>query len=95
MVKEVYIVATQIQNLLSDTKAERDLLNVQLQTERNSLEQLQGLLSAERHKEFQAHLTGKEREEELQHLRQMLAKLEADRYVDYFLVKVEFLCLID
>lgn len=68
-----------MQSQIGDAKAERDLLKAQLQSERSTTEQLQGLISTERQKEFQAHMVGKEKEEELQHLRQLLAKLEADR----------------
>ena len=35
----------------------------------------------ERKKEFQSHMTAQERETEIQHLRQQLARLEADRCV--------------
>ena len=50
-------------------------------SERKNSESLQGLLSSERKKEFQAHLSGQERETEIQHLQQQLARLEADRCV--------------
>lgn len=43
------------------------------------MEKLQGLLSAERQKEFQAHVSGQEKETEIQHLRQQLSRLETDR----------------
>ena len=51
----------------------------QLESERKTTEQLQTLLSNERQKEFQSHVAGKEKEEEIHHLRQLLAKIEADR----------------
>lgn len=69
----------QLQGQLSDMQAERDLLNTQLRSEQSTLEQLQGLLSSERAKEYHSQLVGKEREEEVRHLRELLAKLEADR----------------
>ena len=47
--------------------------------ERATVEKLQSLLSAERQKEFQAHISGQEKETEIQHLRQQLSRLEADR----------------
>lgn len=47
--------------------------------ERETVEKLQSLLSAERQKEFQAHVSGQEKETEIQHLRQQLSRLEADR----------------
>ena len=43
------------------------------------MEKLQSLLSAERQKEFQAHVSGQEKETEIQHLRQQLTRLDADR----------------
>lgn len=43
------------------------------------MEKLQGLLSAERQREFEAHVSGQEKETEIQHLRQQLSRLEADR----------------
>ena len=43
------------------------------------VENLQSLLSAERQKEFAAHVSGQEKETEIQHLRQQLTRLEADR----------------
>ena len=43
------------------------------------VENLQSLLSAERQKEFEAHVSGQEKETEIQHLRQQLTRLEADR----------------
>ena len=69
----------QIQTQLSDMRAERDLLHTQLQSERGTMEQLQALISTERQKEYQSHIAGKEKEEEVRHLRELLAKLEADR----------------
>lgn len=69
----------QLQSQLGDLQADRDLLKAQLDTERSTAEKLQTLISTEREKEFQSHLRGKEKEEEVQHLRQLLAKLEADR----------------
>lgn len=69
----------QLQSQLGDVRAERDLLKVQLDMERSSSEQLQTLVSTERQKEFHTHMEGREKEEEVQHLRQLLAKLEADR----------------
>lgn len=71
----------QIQSQLGDMKTKRDLLEVQLRSERSATEQLQALISGERQKEFQAHVVGEKKEEELQHLHQLLAKLEADRYM--------------
>lgn len=43
------------------------------------MEKLQCLLSAERQKEFQSHVVGQEKETEIQHLRQQMSRLEADR----------------
>ena len=72
-------VAMQLKTELGELRAERDLLKVQLDMERSSSEQLHTLISTERDKEFQAHVQGKEKEQELLHLRQLIAKLEADR----------------
>lgn len=55
------------------------ITNAQLSGERATVEKLQGLLSSERQKEFQAHVSGQEKETEIQHLRQQLSRLEADR----------------
>lgn len=73
----------QIQTQLGDMKAERDLLQAQLHSEQNTSEQLQVLISAERQKEYHSHVVGKEKEEEVRHLRELLAKLEADRLVSW------------
>lgn len=54
-------------------------LHTQLSGERATVEKLQSLLSAERQKEFQAHVSGQEKETEIQHLRQQHSRLEADR----------------
>ena len=54
-------------------------ITAQLSGERATVEKLQGLLSAERQKEFEAHVSGQEKETEIQHLRQQLSRLEADR----------------
>lgn len=64
--------------------ATREVINLsnfgtQLSGERATVEKLQSLLSAERQKEFQAHVSGQEKETEIQHLRQQLSRLEADR----------------
>ena len=75
----------QLQSQLGDMRAERDLLNAQLRSEQSTLEQLQTLISAEREKEFHSHMVGKEREEEVRHLREQLARLEADRLVPLLL----------
>lgn len=64
---------------MNNVKAERDLLKKQLDSEKKTSDQLQTMLSAERQKEFQAHVTGKEKDDEIQRLRQLLANLEADR----------------
>ena len=74
----------QTQCQLGELKAEVDLLHSKLQAERVRVEQLQTLVSVERQKEFVAHMTGKERDEELQHLRQLMTNLEADRQVEKF-----------
>ncbi len=68
-----------MQSRIADTIAERALIMAQLESERKTTEQLQTLLSNERQKEFQSHVAGKEKEEEIHHLRQLLAKIEADR----------------
>ena len=54
-------------------------ITAQLSGERATVEKLQGLLSSERQKEFEAHVSGQEKETEIQHLRQQLSRLEADR----------------
>lgn len=54
-------------------------MHMQLSGERATVEKLQSLLSAERQKEFQAHVSGQEKETEIQHLKQQLSRLEADR----------------
>ena len=61
--------------------AERDLLKAQLDMERRSSQQLHSVISVERQKEFQAQNLGREKEEEIVQLRQLLSKLEADRSV--------------
>ena len=77
----------QVLGQMSDAKAEIDLLHAQLNSERVTSEQLQTLLSGERQKEFHAYQTGQEKVEEIQHLRQLLAKLETDRYSVISLMK--------
>lgn len=69
----------QVQSQMEDTRAERDLLHAQLRSEQSTMEQLQTLISSERQKEYHSHMVGKEKEEEARHLRELLAKLEADR----------------
>lgn len=64
---------------LGDLKAERDLLKAQLNTEQTSSNKLHSVISMERQREFQAHAMGREKEEEIMQLRQLLAKMEADR----------------
>ena len=73
------VICMQLQSQLGDVKAERELLKVQLNMERKSTEQLQGLISSEREKEFRTHMQGKEKDEEVLHLRKLVTKLEADR----------------
>ena len=64
---------------MGDLLAERDLLKAQLDVERRSSQQLHTLISTERHKEFEAQSKGKEKEEEIVQLRQLLGQLESDR----------------
>jgi len=71
----------QVQCQLGELKAECDLLRSKLEAEHLQVEQLQSLLAAERQKEFVSHMSTKEREEELRHVRQLMANLEADRWV--------------
>lgn len=73
------VICVQLQSQLGDVKAERELLKVQLNMERKSTEQLQGVISSEREKEFRTHMQGKEKDEEVLHLRKLVTKLEADR----------------
>ncbi len=71
----------QVQCQLGELKAECDLYRSKLEAERLQIQQLQSLLAAERKKEFVSHMSSKEREEELKHVRQLMANLEADRSV--------------
>ena len=61
--------------------AEKDLLKAQLDMEKRSSQQLHSVISAERQREFHAQNLGREKEEEITQLRQLLTKLEADRSV--------------
>ena len=70
----------QVQCQLGELKAECDLYRSKLEAKRMQVEQLQSLLAAERKKEFVSHMTSKEREEELRHVRQLMSNLEADRW---------------
>lgn len=69
----------QVQSQLEDFRVERDFLKQQLAAEHTTVENLQTLLTNERKKEFTSHLSGQEKDIELQRLRQQLIKLEAER----------------
>ncbi|XP_010729323.3 centrosomal protein of 135 kDa isoform X1 [Larimichthys crocea] len=58
---------------LEDVRSESELLKKQLASERLTVRNLETLLSTNRHKEFQTHLTASERESELKVLRDRLA----------------------
>ncbi|XP_049443312.1 centrosomal protein of 135 kDa [Epinephelus fuscoguttatus] len=57
---------------LEDVQSEAELLKKQLASERLTVRNLETLLSTNRHKEFQTHLTASERESELKVLRDRL-----------------------
>ncbi|KAM7012866.1 LOW QUALITY PROTEIN: centrosomal protein of 135 kDa [Tautogolabrus adspersus] len=57
---------------LEDVRSEAELLKKQLTSERLTVRNLETLLSSNRHKEFQTHLTASERESELKVLRDRL-----------------------
>uniref|UniRef100_A0A3B4X9C2 Centrosomal protein 135 n=1 Tax=Seriola lalandi dorsalis TaxID=1841481 RepID=A0A3B4X9C2_SERLL len=57
---------------LEDVRSEAELLKKQLASERLTVRNLETLLSTNRHKEFQTHLTASERESELKLLRDRL-----------------------
>ncbi|XP_045899417.1 centrosomal protein of 135 kDa isoform X1 [Micropterus dolomieu] len=57
---------------LEDVRSETELLKKQLASERLTVRNLETLLSTNRHKEFQTHLTASERESELKVLRDRL-----------------------
>ncbi|XP_070688604.1 centrosomal protein of 135 kDa isoform X2 [Pempheris klunzingeri] len=57
---------------LEDVRSEAELLKKQLASERLTVRNLETLLSTNRHKEFQTHLTASERESELKVLRDRL-----------------------
>uniref|UniRef100_A0A8C4EZN8 Centrosomal protein of 135 kDa n=1 Tax=Dicentrarchus labrax TaxID=13489 RepID=A0A8C4EZN8_DICLA len=57
---------------LEDVRSEAELLKKQLASERLTVRNLETLLSSNRHKEFQTHLTASERESELKVLRDRL-----------------------
>ena len=69
----------QVQGQLDDLRLERDLIKQQLAAERTTVENLQTLLSNERKKEFTSHLSGQEKDTEMQRLRQQLTKIEGER----------------
>eukprot|EP00731_Ephydatia_muelleri_P030834 Em0022g348a len=69
----------QVQGQLEDLRLERDLLKQQLTAEHTTVENLQMLLSNERKKEFTSHLSGQEKDTEMQRLRQQLTKIEGER----------------
>ncbi|XP_070765256.1 centrosomal protein of 135 kDa [Enoplosus armatus] len=58
---------------LEDVRSEAELLKKQLASERLTVRNLETLLSTNRHKEFQTHLTASERESELKVLRDRLS----------------------
>ncbi|CAJ1060000.1 centrosomal protein of 135 kDa isoform X3 [Xyrichtys novacula] len=58
---------------LEDVRSEAELLKKQLASERLTVRNLETLLSSNRHKEFQTHLTASERESELKVLRDRLS----------------------
>ncbi|XP_068448993.1 centrosomal protein of 135 kDa isoform X2 [Clinocottus analis] len=62
---------------LEDVRSEAELLRKQLASERLTVRNLETLLSSNRHKEFQTHLTASERESELKVLRDRLALADA------------------
>ena len=57
---------------MEDVRSEVELLKKQLVSERLTVRNLETLLSTNRHKEFQTHLTASERESELKVLRDRL-----------------------
>ncbi|XP_068581534.1 centrosomal protein of 135 kDa [Cebidichthys violaceus] len=57
---------------LEDVRSEAELLKKQMASERLTVRNLETLLSSNRHKEFQTHLTASERESELKVLRDRL-----------------------
>ncbi|XP_069006775.1 centrosomal protein of 135 kDa [Embiotoca jacksoni] len=58
---------------LEDVRSEAEILKKQLASERLTVRNLETLLSTNRHKEFQTHLTASEKESELKVLRDRLA----------------------
>ncbi|XP_077439178.1 centrosomal protein of 135 kDa-like [Vanacampus margaritifer] len=61
-----------VEGELEDVRSEAELLKKQLASERLAVQNLEKLLSSNRHKEFQTHLTASEKESELKVLRDRL-----------------------
>lgn len=64
---------SQVTGELEDVRSEAELLKKQLASERLTVRNLETLLSTNRQKEFQSHLTASERESELKVLRDRLS----------------------
>lgn len=64
---------SQVSGELEDVRSEAELLKKQLASERLTVRNLETLLSTNRQKEFQSHLTASERESELKVLRDRLS----------------------
>lgn len=64
---------SQVTGELEDVRSEAELIKKQLASERLTVRNLETLLSTNRQKEFQSHLTASERESELKVLRDRLS----------------------
>lgn len=70
---------SQVTGELEDVHSEVELLKKQLASERLAVRNLETLLSTNRQKEFQTHLTASERESELKVLRDRLTLAESKK----------------
>lgn len=71
---------SQVTGELEDVRSEVELLKKQLASERLTVRNLETLLSTNRQKEFQTHLTASERESELKVLQDRLTLAESKKY---------------
>ena len=69
----VCVCVLQLTGELDDVRSEGGLLKKQLASERQTAHNLEALLSNNRQKEFQSHLSASEKESELRVLRERLA----------------------
>lgn len=76
----IYTHVVQVTGELEDVQSEAELLKKQLASERLAIRNLETLLSSNRQKEFQTHLTASEKDSELKILRDRLTLADSKTY---------------